>query len=822
MKKVFSGIFISVLAYFGFNLSLLAQPVNNIVKNVTQPSPIATAFGKFSDIPVSLGSGLANVSIPIYTIQEGPLTLPINLSYHSSGVKVGELASWVGQNFNLNTGGIISRTVLGIPDESGNGYWLTGTTYDSTQGNGQHYQDIYNGQLDGEPDIFSYTAGNYSGKFFVDRYHNIRLMPYQDLKIEMVGVMQGFIIKLPEGTRYIFGKIPGGSTSTYDQSKSTNEVSYVVTSFHLLRIETHDQKYQINFNYTDEYYGYKTLASCKYQIVSNCIDAPTWDCSGSGSYDAYHEFVTTEVNAYRISSITYSTGSINFIADTVREDLDQHNGNNNRARRLDRIEINSSTYCKRFNLLYSYFEDNNYASTRSEAKKLKLTRVRESSCNQSIILPDYILEYEGPVVGGKQWLPHRLHKGVDHWGFYNGATGNETILVNVPPSTINIINYDVVYGTADRESNYTYMVYGALKKITYPTGGSTAFVYEGNTIYTLTQGTPSAVFTLTNCPSPLSQSCCGTTITSAFRTLTPTELSTGSYKLHLVQTQGTTCSSATNISILLKVFNGATQVGSAAFNISGGSQIITGSLSSIGVTSSSINYKYEITVTDGYGKFEIITTPSVYANKVVGGLRIKEIRTNDGINGASSDIVKTYDYFDESTPSQSSGVILSPIKYTYVIPAIGGVGLNVWTAETVVPNGSYDGYHIGYRKIRENHNGNGKSIYAYNQLPDSSSYLVYPIPPPYGDVQSGTLSSKADYNASNALIRKDEYTYTTYTFYNTPDQTIYKVIDIICLGNYDPPPPPPYPHTYWATSYIIGVKAALTVTTTTTLDGVVT
>ena len=64
---------------------------------------------------------IIHISIPIYTVQEGPLSLPIGLSYHASGIKVAEMASWVGSGWSLNAGGIISRTVQGIPDDAGSG-----------------------------------------------------------------------------------------------------------------------------------------------------------------------------------------------------------------------------------------------------------------------------------------------------------------------------------------------------------------------------------------------------------------------------------------------------------------------------------------------------------------------------------------------------------------------------------------------------------------------------------------------------------------------------------------------------------------------------
>src|SRR5580700_1992183 len=94
---------------------LQAQDTTNTIGNVSIASPTAAALGKYGDIPVSYNTGIPNVSIPIYTVKAGSLSLPISLSYHASGLKVQEQASWVGAGWSLNAGGVITRTVVGAP-----------------------------------------------------------------------------------------------------------------------------------------------------------------------------------------------------------------------------------------------------------------------------------------------------------------------------------------------------------------------------------------------------------------------------------------------------------------------------------------------------------------------------------------------------------------------------------------------------------------------------------------------------------------------------------------------------------------------------------
>lgn len=116
-------IHMNAIVYLGSILILLIIGVINVngqpnnVKAPTFPSPNAASLGKYGDIPVSYHTGVPNISIPIYTVTQGSLSLPISLSYHSSGLKVDEVASNVGLGWSLNAGGMITRSVNGGPDE---------------------------------------------------------------------------------------------------------------------------------------------------------------------------------------------------------------------------------------------------------------------------------------------------------------------------------------------------------------------------------------------------------------------------------------------------------------------------------------------------------------------------------------------------------------------------------------------------------------------------------------------------------------------------------------------------------------------------------
>ncbi|HEX8577019.1 MAG TPA: hypothetical protein VF677_12065 [Flavobacterium sp.] len=75
-------------------------------------SPNSASLGTYGSIPVSLYSGTPNVTVPLYQINEG-IPLDIVLQYDASGVRVNSIPGWVGQNWSLQAGGLIQRSVKG-------------------------------------------------------------------------------------------------------------------------------------------------------------------------------------------------------------------------------------------------------------------------------------------------------------------------------------------------------------------------------------------------------------------------------------------------------------------------------------------------------------------------------------------------------------------------------------------------------------------------------------------------------------------------------------------------------------------------------------
>lgn len=60
------------------------------------PSPNAASLGQYANNIVSNFTGLPSINVPIYEIEQSGFKLPISLSYNASGIKVGDIAGWVG------------------------------------------------------------------------------------------------------------------------------------------------------------------------------------------------------------------------------------------------------------------------------------------------------------------------------------------------------------------------------------------------------------------------------------------------------------------------------------------------------------------------------------------------------------------------------------------------------------------------------------------------------------------------------------------------------------------------------------------------------
>jgi len=235
---------------FRFQIGLFFILLTNVClaqhNEITPISPTAASFAKFGSTPVSLYTGIPNISIPIYTIKIRNFELPVSLNYHAGGVKVEDVPSWVGMGWTLNAGGVLNRQQNGINDEdmiyrnsaftSDISFLTSPNIVDATFNAWTTAQDfrptldqatlnlfdgavdrLSNGKYDLESDFFSFSCGNESGKFILNADNQASGIPQNSYIIAngypsslYYAPNQNFfnqwVVKNSSGVEFVFGK----------------------------------------------------------------------------------------------------------------------------------------------------------------------------------------------------------------------------------------------------------------------------------------------------------------------------------------------------------------------------------------------------------------------------------------------------------------------------------------------------------------------------------------------------------------------------------------------------------------------------------------
>lgn len=437
------------------------------VGNTVLPTPTAAALGEYVDMPVSHHTGVPDIAIPIHTLTEGPLTVPVSVSYHAGGVRVATPASWVGQGWSLNAGGMISRATKGVMDDMYNGWYNRGVeaqlALENSEAGKQTFERIRVGTLDGEPDIFSFNFLNYTGKFIFDgsNVKRVVMLPDNDLIVapiaeDLSGRFIGFKITTPDGTKYFFGvqsmtdkSSPILEWTDMEGTSSSINPHRFASTWYLRRIESADGLHEINLGYTNEIYTYLTAAGYlyTYHLISFLYTIsppyPYFPACPTVLGGQLHRFLNTVdspvnnnyVNGFRLATITTTTDQIRFIAETERKDLISSAAHNRPTNLLDRIEIREGgaqsgfdgyLFCKKFNFNYDYWtgyletgvyngRDRVYDPTGVYRKRLRLNSIQEISCDDTTIIPPHEFEYYTFPTHDADYFPSRLTRRVDHW-----------------------------------------------------------------------------------------------------------------------------------------------------------------------------------------------------------------------------------------------------------------------------------------------------------------------------------------------------------------------------------------------------------------------
>ena len=486
-------------------------------------APDITAFSQVNFLPISEYTGKPNISIPLYTIQLGSLTIPIGLTYNYGGIKVDAVASSVGTNWSLQAGGNVVRQVNGLFDFDAQGSldgfgmlgYLASATSDCSQ---------YMG-IDGEPDLYLASAPGLNTKFIPVRSPgtpgttnygsrteykvNCAELNQQGNQIKMHAWLYNADLNL-----YPYDYPSNAFSYRFDvvatKIINTNGFVYNFSDFTVAANQSHGASWDINPTYPNQPVRAQTFIS-SHQLTS--IYDPSTDKKIYFDYglpynqDEYYNnkgvfrldgtigSKNIQRNIFknkRLSKIRFDEGEVEFFYNFSRLDLPTYENNvtlDNKALSRITVKDNFGNIIKDIRFVYS-----NVASkegcTSVDCYRLFLDGVYFVG-SQGTTLPGYTFAYNTLK------LPKRLSYISDFLGYYNGEIANPapTLEGHYIPKTyykanqgkysflpfgIGLTGYQQLNGNYSLAPNPTYAKAGILEKITYPTGGYMILENESN------------------------------------------------------------------------------------------------------------------------------------------------------------------------------------------------------------------------------------------------------------------------------------------------------------------------------------------------------
>ncbi len=447
------------------------------LSNISIPSPVASGIQQFTDVPVSYYTGSPQISIPIYEINSGSLKLPITLSYHGGGIKVGQHAGNVGLGWTLCAEGSVSKQVLGVEDNGTyqqNGLNFTNAVLDkNVNADFQTLLNLSNNAFDGVPDLYLYNFGGQSGRFV--NADQIRLLPQANIQFSSyikAGNQPCFKAVAQDGTQYFFED----KETTVNKSATAASPS---NSWFLTKIVDANNIDSIIFQYENTVEEVGIGANFQKLLFPPTLPGgglgPIPDAPGPGDYSGF----VTDVNGKQLKRILFSNGSVEYdLGWNDRQDVSTGSAAI-QAPRIKNIFIKDKdgAIIKTIHFEQDYFISPGTYATTPQGKYLRLASMSFVPNLSSLNTP---IEEKYTFTYNSQNLPHKKSYAQDHWGYYNGANNNTTL---IPEIHLPNFDYSLGDGAANREPSATSVKAGMLEQITWPTGGWTRFDWEINKVY---------------------------------------------------------------------------------------------------------------------------------------------------------------------------------------------------------------------------------------------------------------------------------------------------------------------------------------------------
>lgn len=336
------SISIAILAMFVSTLPVQGQGMITLDHARIMPlSPEAAALHNAINYPIDGNIGAQDISIPLYTIKVGNITVPITLRYSTCNAKIDwSTAPNVAFGWTIDVGGSINRVIKGKPDEA---FEMYPVSTDLTFNQLTNYNDqitmtrLYDWKnstpYDSEYDEFVFNMPQSSGTFYItknDSGYDGHFSPVANYKIASAKTMSGgsmdmfYSIDLLDdnGTRYQYGRPTSSSTEAYiDFSRFSVTGSDFASGWALRRIEN-DTGDAVSFTYTSSgLYTNNSIQNQWYALQDNVKGYHIVDNDAASSY--LYSFIpqgsnVTESFEYSLfasllpSTIDFGEGTVSF------------------------------------------------------------------------------------------------------------------------------------------------------------------------------------------------------------------------------------------------------------------------------------------------------------------------------------------------------------------------------------------------------------------------------------------------------------------------------------------------------------------------------
>ncbi len=497
-----------------FTVSVYAQ--NDMVISIK--SPQAYEMERYGNVPVNLNTGALDLKIPLFngTIEGADQDVTITLDYNSSGFTPAKRSNYVGSNWFLNFGGIISRETRGVADDNARfpqqlGFLVGAKQYTASN------SSIYNGDFD-----FDYGNGTGIYRLYIDKSAELTSDKYNfnfmgnhgffyigndrqpmifsndvNMKIDITNLSDQLKpnhiscepkvseIKITDGKGivYYFGGSSENLDVSYDVGRNNQmpvnlaQPFYEITSWYLKKIEYPNKKrLEIKYkklnlelnnfcrSYNSHPYGFKSNINFNEAF----FDMNFYINQRNQRYGASFTGVQSwgETTGYRYDPAIY----YNLVKKVFPEE----------------ITFGSTKIMFNYNI-------NNAVDDFYDYKSFKLSNIEIHNNDQETYKVEFNYYRNGYYffldkinINGKKYgfeyhkknitLPTPWTFGVDFWGYWNGGHDTENVLI--PSYLFNTDTGDFTLTGNSRNPSNTLFDATLLSRVIYPTAGFTQFTYE--------------------------------------------------------------------------------------------------------------------------------------------------------------------------------------------------------------------------------------------------------------------------------------------------------------------------------------------------------